>query len=242
MLNKILNSTLVFLMSIFFVSPLLSQKVGFISSETIRQNFAEAKAAEQRVQTIVDEWKRELTAMKKQIDDLEFEIKKNRLIWSDNERSAKEKELQELIAKREKYAKDKFEPGGEYDIIVREVMKPIEQKIYAAIQDVAAAEKFDIIWDQSTQPLTYVNFKYDITIKVLRRLGVDVSKLEQELEQKIKNDPRNKQAEEQPTDRTRRRSRSTQTTEPAKPQEKQPQENLTPEEKNKEEREIERKN
>ncbi len=134
------------------------QKVGFVSSETIRKNFAEAKAAEQRVQTIVDEWKRELTAMKKQIEDLEFEIKKNRLIWTDTERAGKEKELQELISKRENYAKEKFEPGGEYDLVVREVMKPIEQKIYAAIQDVAAAEKYDIIWDQSTQPLTYVNF------------------------------------------------------------------------------------
>jgi|YNPMSStandDraft_1061717.scaffolds.fasta_scaffold00008_80 Skp family chaperone for outer membrane proteins len=241
MLSKIKIFSFLLFFCIIFINPALSQKVGFISSEAIRQNFADAKAAEQRVQTIVDEWKRELAAMKKQIDDLEFEIRKNRLIWSDTERSAKEKELQELIATREKYAKDKFEPGGEYDVIVREVMKPIEQKIYAAIQDVAAAEKFDIIWDQSTQPLTYVNFKYDITVKVLRRLGVDVSKLEKELEQKIKNDPRNQQQEEQPTDRTRRRSRSTQTSEPTKPQDKQPQENLTPEEKMKQEREIERK-
>ncbi|HOM04399.1 MAG TPA: OmpH family outer membrane protein [Candidatus Kapabacteria bacterium] len=216
---------------------ILCQKVGFVSSETIRKNFAEAKAAEQRVQTIVDEWKRELTAMKKQIEDLEFEIKKNRLIWTDTERAGKEKELQELISKRENYAKEKFEPGGEYDLVVREVMKPIEQKIYAAIQDVAAAEKYDIIWDQSTQPLTYVNFKYDITVKVLRRLGVDVSQLEKELDQKIKNDPRNQEQEEKPTDRTRRRSRATQTTEPTKQQE----ETVSPEEKEKLQRELERK-
>ncbi|MEJ5246051.1 MAG: OmpH family outer membrane protein [Bacteroidota bacterium] len=220
-----------------FNNNVFCQKVGFVSSETIRKNFAEAKAAEQRVQTIVDEWKRELTAMKKQIEDLEFEIKKNRLIWTDTERSGKEKELQELISKREKYAKEKFEPGGEYDLVVKEVMKPIEQKIYAAIQDVAAAEKYDIIWDQSTQPLTYVNFKYDITVKVLRRLGVDVTQLEKELDQKIKNDPRNQEQEEKPTDRTRRRSRSTQTTEPSK----QKEENISPEEKEKLQRELERK-
>lgn len=222
---------------IFAVQQLYSQKVGFISSETIRQNFPEAKAAYQRVQTIVDEWKREIDALKKQIDDLEFEIRKNRLIWTDTERSAKEKELQDLIARREKYAKEKFEPGGEYDVILKEILNPIEQKIYAAIQDVAASEKFDIIWDQSTQPLTYVNFKYDITIKVLRRLGVDVSKLEKELEQKIKNDPRNQQQEEQQTERPRRRSRTTQTSEPTKQQE----ETVTPEEKEKMQREIERK-
>ncbi len=236
-MQKYLKLLVFAILFLTFNNNIFCQKVGFVSSETIRKNFAEAKAAEQRVQTIVDEWKRELAAMKKQIEDLEFEIKKNRLIWTDTERSGKEKELQELISKREKYAKEKFEPGGEYDLVVKEVMKPIEQKIYAAIQDVAAAEKYDIIWDQSTQPLTYVNFKYDITVKVLRRLGVDVSQLEKELDQKIKNDPRNQEQEEKPTDRTRRRSRTTQTTEPQKQEEG----TVPPEEKEKIQRELERK-
>lgn len=184
---------------------LMAQKVGFVSSETIRENFLEAKQAEQRVQSIVDEWKRELAAMQQSIENLDFEIRKNRLIWTDTERSMKERELQELQKNREAYAKVKFEPSGEYDQVVKEVMKPIESKIYAAVQEVAASDGFDIIWDQSTQPLAYVNFKYDITVKVLRKLGVDVAELEKELNDKIKKDPRNEVKE---STKPRRRSRS----------------------------------
>jgi len=183
-----------------------AQKVGFISSETIRKHFIEAKQAEQRVQSIVEEWKRELAATQMQIENLEFEIRKNRLIWTDTERITKERELQELIINRERFAKLKFEAGGEYDNIVKQVMKPIEEKIYAAVQEVSSREGYDIIWDQSVNPLAYVNFKYDITVKVLRRLGVDVAELEKDLEQKIKNDPRNEPQET--TQRPRRRSRS----------------------------------
>ncbi len=200
---------LIFLFAAIATNSSFAQKVGFMSSETIRKSFPEAKAAEQRVQSMVEEWKRELASMKQQIDNLDFEIRKNRLIWTDTERETKDKELQELIAEREKYAKSKYEPAGEYDAIVKEVMKPIEAKIFAAVQEVAASENFDIIWDQSTQPLAYVNFKYDITVKVLRKLGVDVTQLEKELDDKIKNDPRNEPAKEQ-TDRPRRRSRSQQ--------------------------------
>lgn len=182
-----------------------SQKVGFISSETIRDKFPEAKQAEQRVQSIVEEWKRELEALQRQLEALQFEISKNRLVWSDAERVEKEKELEQLKMQREAFARAKFEAGGEYDQIVRQLMTPIEEKIYAAVQEIAANESYDIILDKSLQPLPYVNFKFDMTVKVLRRLGVDVEALEKELKEKIDSDPRNKTKE---TKQPRRRSRT----------------------------------
>ena len=186
-----------------------AQKVGFLSSKMIREHLPDAKIAEQRVQTMVEEWKRELASMDAKIDAMEFEIKKNRLIWSDNERANKEKEYADAVQKRRTYAKEKFESDGEYDKIVREVMKPIEEKIYAAVQQVATKEKCDIVWDQSKQPLAYVNFKYDITLKVLKTLGVEVEALEKEQDEKIKNDPRNQEStEKSKSQKTRRRSRT----------------------------------
>ncbi len=186
--------------------PLAGQKVGFVSSKTIRAKYNEAKQADQRIQSIVEEWKRELESMQQQIDDLEFEIKKNRLIWSDDEKFNKETELKNLKEERVGYAQSKFESGGEYDKVVKSIMSPVEIKIYAAVQEVAADEGYDIILDQSIQPIPYVNYKYDMTVKVLRKLGVDVEQMEKELKEKIDNDPRNKQVESRrPVGRSRRR-------------------------------------
>jgi outer membrane protein len=183
-----------------------AQRVGFISSETIRQEYPEAQAADQRVQSMVEEWKRELAALQSQIDALEFEIKKNRLIWSDQEREKKQRELEQLKTDKMAYARAKFEPGGEYDAAVKMIMRPIEAKIYATVQKVAADEGFDIVLDQSVQPMPYVNFKYDLTVKVLRDLGVDVEKLERDLKKKIEEDPRNKRRKSRnPRSRSRAR-------------------------------------
>lgn len=184
---------------------LLSQRVGFFNSETIREKFTEAEQAEQRIQTIVDEWKREIKAMQEQINKLEYEIKKNRLIWSDEERSKNEQDLKKLIEKKTSYATEKFQPGGEFDKTVKMIQQPVESKIYAAVQKVAAEEGFDIILDQSVQPLAYANFKYDLTIKVLKELGVDVKSMEDDLKKKIDKDPRNQQEEEKNPRRVRRR-------------------------------------
>ena len=60
------------------------------------------------------------------------------------------------------------------------MMKPVEDKIYAAVQQVAADEGYDVILDKSSQNIPYMNAKYDLTVKVLRKLGVDVDKLEKE--------------------------------------------------------------
>lgn len=172
-----------------------AQKVAFISSETIRTKFPEAQQAEQRIQSIVDGWKRDNDATQKKIDALEFEIKKSRLVWTDQEKLEKENELEKLKKGKVDFNTLKYEPGGEYDKTVQSIMQPVEAKIYAIVQETAAEEGFDIILDQSSQPLPYVNFKYDLTIKILKKLGVDVEQLEKDLKDKIDKDPRNKDKE-----------------------------------------------
>ncbi|MGQ9818721.1 MAG: OmpH family outer membrane protein [Candidatus Kapaibacteriales bacterium] len=195
-----------FLLLILANSLLYAQRVGFVASEIIRQKFPEAKQADQRIRSLVDEWKREIEELDQRIENLKFEISKNRLVWSDEERRLKEKELLDLNTQKLAYSRKKFEPGGEYDYVVKTILQPIEEKISAAIQKVAAENGFDIIWDKSTQPLAYVNYKYDLTLKVLRELGVDVSQMEKELEEKISKDPRNQQKETPST--LRRKSRT----------------------------------
>ncbi len=202
-IKKIIFAAMLIILSL--PAGMMAQKVAFISSDAIRKHFLENKQAEQRIQSMVEEWKRELDAMQQEIESLEFEIQKNRLVWSDAERVMKEKELEQKKQNRLQYAKTKFEAGGEYDETVKIIMRPVEEKIYAAVQEVAAEQGFDMVWDQSKQPMPYVNFKYDLTVKVLRKLGVDVDKLEQDLKKKIENDPRNKKKKSY---KPRRRSRS----------------------------------
>lgn len=204
---------------------LFAQRVGFIASDIIREKFPEAKQAEQRIRSVVEEWKRELEDMDKRIENLKFEINKNRLIWTEEEKRNKEKELEDLTTQKLTYSRKKFEPGGEYDILVKTIMQPVEEKIYAAVQKVAAENGFDIIWDKSTNPLVYVNYKYDLTLKVLRELGVDVSQMEKELQEKISKDPRNQVKVETPSTQRKKQRTTKKEVQTEKPEEKPIQEN-----------------
>ncbi len=209
-MKKASISLLILFLVLISTNPVFSQKIAFIASDVIRDKFPEAKSAEQRLKSIVDDWKRELEAMDRQIEELKLDISKNRLIWSDDEKASKNKELEDLIMQKQVYARSKFEQNGEYDQSVKMLMQPVEDKIYAAVQTVAADDGFDFVFDRSAQPIPYSNYKYDLTVKVLRKLGVDVKAMEKELQEKIDKDPRNqkKDTKTAPGKRTRPRTRT----------------------------------
>jgi len=184
-----------FLVSVFTAS---AQKVGYIASHVIRERFPDAQAAQQRIQSLEEEWKRELDEQQQKIKQLELDIQKNRLVWSDVERTEKETLLQKTRKDREDFARRKFSPKGEYDAAVLEILKPVEEKIYAAIQEISSNENYDIVWDKSTQPLVFINPRYDLTVKVMKRLNIPVEDLEKKQEEAIEeNDARNKDREKE---------------------------------------------
>ena len=182
-----------------------AQKIGYVSTETIRKKYVPSMQAEERLKQLVDGWKTELEQFRRDIDDLELEMKKNRLIWGDSERDQKQRELDDRKRQRDKFARDKFEPGGEYDRTTEELYKEIWEKIHLGIQKVAAADGYDIVWDKSAQPLVYVNAKYDLTVKVMQELGIDADELERKQKEVIDADPRNLKQQETRTRRSRRR-------------------------------------
>ena len=181
-----------------------------MASQVIRERWQDMIQAQQRIQSMVDDWKRELATMQQKIEELESEIKKNRLVWSAEERQAKETELLKAKSAKDEFAHKKFDPGGEYDTQATSILKNVEEKLYLASQDVAAAEGFDIILDKSTQPIPYSNPKYDLTVKVMKKLNIPAEDLEEKQKKAIEEDPKNKKEKEQPVV-PRRRSRSTET-------------------------------
>ncbi|MFY7998762.1 MAG: OmpH family outer membrane protein, partial [Candidatus Kapaibacteriota bacterium] len=107
-----------------------------------------------------------------QIQALEAEIQKKRLIWSEAELKDRDLLLQKRRADREEFIRKTFNSGGTFDTEAANIMRPVEAKIAAAIQEVAITESYDYIWDKSTQPILYANPRYDITAKAMDKLGL----------------------------------------------------------------------
>ena len=135
------------------------------------EKLPEAQDAQRQLDNFVAEWQGELAKMQNDWQKKYQEYDKKKLILTDQLRIQAEKELQDLDKKIAEYRNKKFGQNGELFTKQNEIMKPIQNKIFKALQEIATEDDYDYIFDKSGDVLLmYSNDKYDLTVKVIDRL------------------------------------------------------------------------
>jgi outer membrane protein len=162
----------VMLLLIAFVIPSSAQmKIGYINSEAIMQQLPEAQDAQKQLDAISTDWQTELTKMQTDLQHRFEDYDKKKLVMSDKRRAEIEKELQDLEKKMVDYRTAKFGANGELFSKQNELMKPVQDKLFKAVKDIADEGGYDYVFDKSsTTLLVYSNEKNDLTSKVLAKL------------------------------------------------------------------------
>jgi len=165
------------LLLVLFVLPFFSfnifaqPNIGYVDSDTIMKELPDAQDAQTKLDNIVKEWQDELTKLEKNYKTQVDEFEKRKLIMSDDLKNQKQRELTKLEDEIEKFRQDKFGVNGELFRKQDEVMKPVQNKIFTAIKEVAEDEGLDFIFDRSGDILfLYAKEQYDVTNKVLAKL------------------------------------------------------------------------
>ena len=146
-------------------------KIGHINSEAIMQTLPEAVDAQKTLDQLVSQWEGELQKMqaewKRKFDDYD----KRKLILTDQVRADAERELRELDQSIADYRNKKFGQNGELFQKQNEIMKPIQNKIFKVLEEIAKEENYDYVFDKSGEILLlYANDKNDLTQKVIARM------------------------------------------------------------------------
>ena len=160
------------LLLIAFVIPSSAQmKIGYINSEAIMQQLPEAQDAQKQLDGMSTDWQTELTKMQTDLQHRFEDYDKKKLVMSDKRRAEIEKELQDLERKMVDYRTAKFGANGELFSKQNELMKPVQDKLFKAVKDIADEGGYDYVFDKSsTTLLMYSNEKNDLTSKVLAKL------------------------------------------------------------------------
>lgn len=146
-------------------------KIGYVDSDAIMDNYPDAQDARKKLDGMIQDWQGELTKLennwKAKYDDYE----KRKLIMSDQTRAETEKELIQLEQEIADYREKKFGTNGELFQKQDEIMKPVQNKVFTAIEDLAKEEDFDFIFDRSGDVmLLFAKDEYDVTALVLEKL------------------------------------------------------------------------
>jgi outer membrane protein len=146
-------------------------KIGYVDSETIKKQLPEAQDTQKKLDAIIKEWQEELSRMERDWQTKYDDYEKRKLILSEQKRIEIEKELVQIEDQIAKYRQDKFGVRGELFQKQEELMKPILNRIFNAISEIAKEQDYDFVFDRSSDIIfLYAKEEYDITKLVLEKL------------------------------------------------------------------------
>lgn len=162
------------LMCAVLISPRSAeaQKVAYVDMQYILKNLPQYETANEQLSMISKRWQKEIDALTQEARLLETNYQTEQIFLSPDLKKKREEEIlqkqnEALELKRKYFGKD-----GELFKKREALIRPIQDEIYQAIQEIAGDKKYDVVKDRSADPaLIYMSSKLDISDQVLQKLG-----------------------------------------------------------------------
>lgn len=181
-MKKITLITALFLMAFL---PGFSQKYAFVDTDYILNNIPEYTDAQALLDDLSAEWQKEIEAKFLEIDKLYKDYQAESVLLPEDLKKQKENE----IIQKEREAKDlqKQRFGKDGDLFKKriELVQPIQEKIFNAIQDMAVTRNYAFIFDKASgASLLFADSKYDLSDDVLDEIGTVMQTVRRESRQR----------------------------------------------------------
>ena len=149
-----------------------AQKFAYVDTDYILNNIPEFNQAQDKLDEISKQWQAEIEGIYAEVDKMYRDYQTQEVLLTDEMKKKRE----EAIIAKEKSAKDlqkkRFGPEGDLYGKRQELIQPIQDKVYDAIQQLAANSKYAIIFDSSSDLIMlYSNPNLDKSDKVLENMG-----------------------------------------------------------------------
>ncbi|MCI2229021.1 OmpH family outer membrane protein [Polaribacter sp. MSW13] len=160
-----------FTVLLFTVTNFWSQRnqiIAYIDMEYILENVPEYLEAQNTLDAKIAKWRKKLDTQARHIEVLKTDLANEKAILTKDLIEEKEEEItlkQEELRRLESLY---FGPNGDMFSVRKQLVKPIQDQVYNAIQSIAKRKKFDFVFDKSSDlVMLYSNKKYDISALVL---------------------------------------------------------------------------
>jgi len=149
-------------------------KIGYVDSDTIMDNSPDMQDARQKIDALIQEWQTEIRKMENELKAKKDDYDKRKLIMTDQTSTDALAEIAKMEKDITDYRDKKFGANGELFQKQDELMKPIQNKVFNIIQEIATEEELDFVFDRSGDILfLYAKPDYDITTKVIDKLKLE---------------------------------------------------------------------
>ncbi|OIQ21848.1 OmpH family outer membrane protein [Lacinutrix sp. MedPE-SW] len=146
-------------------------RIGYIDTEYILQNVPEYAEATSQLESKVQKWKTEIDGRLNEIKDKREALNTEKALLTKELIEEREEDINFEEKEILDYQQKRFGPNGDLMIQKRQLMQPVQDQIFQAVQDIAKAKKYDFVFDKSADVvMLYSAERFDMSEQVLRTI------------------------------------------------------------------------
>lgn len=160
------------LLSINIVKAQGNQKFAFVDSNYILQNIPEYGDAQEQINQLSAKWEKEIKTLRTKVEEMKREYQTESVLLTDEQKRKKEEKIAEKEQEITSLQMQYFGPDGQLFSKRMELIQPIQEKIYNAINQLALVKNYAFVFDKASgTTILFCNEKNDISDDVLDEIG-----------------------------------------------------------------------
>lgn len=146
-------------------------KIGYIDMEYILQNVPDYAEANNQLEQKAQKWKQDIEVKKVEIAKLKDALKTEKALLTKELIEEREEEIKFQEDELLDFQQKKFGPNGDLMTQKAVLVKPIQDQVFNAVQDIAELKKYDFIFDKSSDlTMLFSAKRHDISDQVVRSI------------------------------------------------------------------------
>ena len=163
---------LTLLMLVALAPTVMAQKYACVNTDYILKSIPDYAAAQRRLDKYVADWQKELQDKQSELDAMRASYEQESYLLPDNLKRRRQEELKEKEQEIKELQRQRFGAEGDLDKKRAELLKPVQDRVYTAIERMAHEKNYAFIFDKAgSATILFSNKKYDISDEVLELLG-----------------------------------------------------------------------
>ncbi len=159
----------------FGTTFVFGQKYAYIDSDYILENVPEYKDAKEKLDKLADRWTKEIEERYAILKTKKDNFSREEVLLPAEEKQKRKDEIVKMETEAMEMQKLRFGVKGDYFQKRQELVKPIQDKVFDAMQTVASKKAYTFVFDKANQSnLVYADPKMEISDAILKEMGITV--------------------------------------------------------------------
>lgn len=157
-----------------FATAANAQRYCIIDSKYILDKIVEYKDAQTKLDKMAQQWQGDIDNQMADVDRMYKAYQAERAMLSDDMRKKREEEIIQKEKTVKELQKQRFGYEGDLFKERQKLVKPVQDKVYNAVQKMAAQKNYDLVLDKAGGiTMFYADPKLDHSDDVLKLLGIN---------------------------------------------------------------------